>query len=272
MKEILAIALLLLAVSCTREHGDAAKEPSVVIFRSADGRTLTMDDLRGLTGSFRYEIVGKSNVPAKAESLHQQARLAGESGDYRKAITLLEQACNLAPEWPYPVYDMAFTYLLMKDTENARKYYRKTVDLSPRGFFSAISAIDTLDREKRGDLPEGTYLAYLSLEWTDAPEKRAEIVHQLVKRVPGFAPGWKELAALSDNDTESLVAVERGLAANPDNETKGILQINRALILQRKGDREGAVRVLGGLALDPASTYATEHMAKVTLASIQKTQ
>src|ERR1019366_8272650 len=85
-----------------------------------------------------------------AESLHQRARLAGESGDYRKAITLLEQACNLAPEWPYPVYDMAFTYLLMKDTENARKYYRKTVDLSPRGFFSAITAIDTLDREKRG--------------------------------------------------------------------------------------------------------------------------
>jgi tetratricopeptide (TPR) repeat protein len=271
MKEILAIALLLFAVSCTREHRDTAKEPPVVIFRSADGRTLTMDDLRGLTGSFRYEIVGKSNVPAEAESLHQQARLAGESGDYRKAITLLEQACNLAPEWPYPVYDMAFTYLLMKDTENARKYYRKTVDLSPRGFFSAITAIDTLDREKRGDLPGGTYLAYLSLEWTDAPQKRTEIVHQLVKRVPVFAPGWKELAALSDNDAESLVAVERGLAANPDSETKGILQINRALILKRKGDREGAVRVLGGLALDPASTYATEHMAKVTLASIEET-
>jgi hypothetical protein len=49
------------------------------------------------------------------------------------------------------------------------------------------------------------------------------------------------------------------------------LQINRALILKRKGDREGAVRVLGGLALDPASTYATEHMAKVTLASIEET-
>jgi tetratricopeptide (TPR) repeat protein len=224
------------------------------------------------TGTVRYEIVGRSNVPAEAESLHQQARLSGQSGDYKKAITLLEQASNLAPRWPYPTYDMAFTYLLMKDTENARKYYRKTVDLSPRGFFTAITAIDTLDREKRGDLPAGVYLKYLSLEWTDDPEKRAEIVHQLVKRVPGFAPGWKELAALSANDAESLLAIERGLAANPDGETNGSLQVNKALILERKGDRDGAVRLLGELALDPASTYATEQMAKSTLANILQTQ
>jgi tetratricopeptide (TPR) repeat protein len=244
----------------------------VIIFRSADGRTLTKDELRGLTGTFRYEIVGKSNVPAEAESLHQQARLAGQSGDYKTTITLLGQASNLAPQWPYPIYDMAYTYLLMKDTENARQYYRKTVDLSPRGFFTAITAIDTLDREKRGALPAGTYLAYLSLEWTDDPERRAEIVHQLVRRVPGFAPGWQKLASLSDNDAEKLLATERGLAANPDSETKGILQVNKALILERKGDREGAIRLLGELALDPASTYATEHMAKVTLEIMLRTQ
>jgi len=267
-----AIVLLILAVCCNRDDADAQKESSVIIFRGADGRTLTKDELRGLTGTFRYEIVGKSNVPAEAESLHQQARLAGQSGDYKKTIALLEQASNLAPHWPYPIYDMAYTYLLMKDTENARQYYRKTVDLSPRGFFTAITAIDTLDREKRGDLPAGTYVAYLSLEWTDDPEKRAEIVHQLVKRVPGFAPGWQKLASLSNNDAEKLLATERGLAANPDSETKGILQVNRALILERKGDREGAIRLLGELALDPASTYATEHMAKSTLANLLETR
>jgi len=242
------------------------------IFRGADGRTLTLDELRGTTGTIRYEVVCKVNVPAEAKSLHQQARLAGQSGDYKKAIALLEQASNLAPQWPYPVYDTAFTHLLIKDTESARKYYRKTVDLSPRGFFTAITAIDTLDREKRGDLPAGTYVAYLSLEWTDDPDKRARIVHQLVQRLPGFAPGWKELAAISENEAEKLLATERGLAANPDSETRGILEINRALILQLKGDREGAIRLLGTLALDPASTYATEHMAKVTLANILKTQ
>ena len=73
-----AIVLLILAVCCNRDHADTQKESSVIIFRGADGRTLTKDELRGLTGTFRYEIVGKSNVPAEAESLHQQARLAGQ--------------------------------------------------------------------------------------------------------------------------------------------------------------------------------------------------
>lgn len=267
---LLLPAILAVFAGCNRHQGETPKESPVVIFRGADGRTLTMDELRGLTGAFRYEIVGKANVPADAESLHKQARQAGESGDYKKAITLLEQASKLAPQWPYPVYDMAYTYLLMKDTENARKHYRKTVELAPRGFFTAITALDALVREEKGDLPAGTYFAYLTLEWMDDPGKKAETVRQLVKRVPAFAPGWKELAVLSDDDAQKLKAIEKGLAANPDAETKGILQINKALILDRKGDYDGAVRWLGELALDPASTYATEHLAKVTLASMAK--
>lgn len=269
----LLTAVVVLSAGCSRDPGGTPKEsppeePSVVVFRAADGRALTMDDLRGLTGTFQYEILGKSDVPAEAESLHEQARQAGGAGDYKRAISLLERASNLAPRWPYPVYDMAFTYLLMKDAGNARKYYRKSVELAPRGFFTAITALDALAREEKGDLPAGTYLAYLSLEWMDDAGKKAEAVRQLVKRVPEFAPAWKELAALTDDDAEHLAAIEKGLAANPDAETNGILQINKALILNRKGDHDGAVRLLGELALDPASTYATEHLAKVTLSSI----
>lgn len=271
--------LLLVAVAsvlgCNRDQpgaskGSLTKEEPVVVFRAADGRTLTMADLRGLTGTFRYEILCKDNVPAEAESLHKQARQAGGSGDYKKAITLLEKASGLAPAWPYPVYDMAFTYLLMKDAENARKHYRKAVELAPRGFFTAVTALDTLEREAKGDLPVGTYLAYLSLEWVDDPKTKAAVVSQLVKQVPGFAPAWKEKAMQADTDAEKLAAIEEGLAAYPDGETKGILLINKALILDRGGDREGAVRLLGELALDPASTFATEHLAKVTLANVAK--
>jgi len=163
---------------------------------------------------------------------------------------------------------MGFTYLLMNDSENARACYRKTVELSPRGFFEAFTAVDALDREAKGALPAGTYLKYLSLEWTNDLGKKKDIVHQLITDTPGFAPGWKEFANFSEGDAAQLEAIERGLAANPDPETKGILQINKALILDRKGDHEGAIRLLGELALDPASTYSTEHMAKVSLANL----
>jgi tetratricopeptide (TPR) repeat protein len=254
-------------MGCGFAQGDAPKEKSEVVFRTADGRSLTVDDLRGLDSEFHYEILGKSNVPAQAEVLHQKAQQAGEAGDYKKAIGLLEQASKLAPEWPYPVYDMAFSYLLLKDTENARKFYRKTVEMSPRGYFTAITALDTLVREEKGELPPGTYLAYVSLEWLD-PGKKTELVRRLTASLPSFAPGWLALAGITENDTEKLAAIEKGLAAKPDAETKGMLQINKGLLLDRRGERDSAVRLLGGLALDPASTHATEHLAKVALRSV----
>lgn len=246
------------------------QEGGTVIFCGTDGRTLTSEELRGMSGTFRYDLIGNANVPPEANWWHKKARQAGGVGDYKNALADLEKASKLAPQWPYPVYDMAFTYLLMKDFDSARKYYQKTVDLAPRGFFTAITALDVLMCEKKGDLPVGTYLAYLSLEWMDDPGKKAEMVRELAERVPAFAPAWKELADLSNEDSEKCMAIDKGLAANPDPEMKGILQINNALILDRRGDHEGAVRLLGKLALDPASTYATEHLAKVTLANVAK--
>jgi len=93
-------------------------------------------------------------------------------------------------------------------------------------------------------------------------------VRQLVVQAPGFAPAWKEQAMLANTDDEKLAFIEKGLAANPDGETKGILLVNKALIMARSGEKETAIRLLGELALDPTSTYAAEHLAKVSLADI----
>ena len=251
---------------CNHKQGVSQREATVIIFRSADGRTLTKEDLRGVTGMFRWEIIGKTGVSAEAESLHKQGRRAGAAGAYNKALNLLTRASNLAPGWPYPIYDMAYTFLLMNDADNARKYYRKTLELAPRGFFTAITALDALEREKKGDLQAGTYLAYLSREWLDDPGKKAELVRLLVTKVPRFAPAWEDLANTLDRDVDRLAAIERGLAAEPDPETKGMLLINKALVLDRAGDHNGAVKLLGELALDPESTYGTEHLAKASLA------
>jgi tetratricopeptide (TPR) repeat protein len=167
--------------------------------------------------------------------------------------------------WPYPVYDRAFTYLLMKDFDSARADYRRTLKLSPRGFFTAITALDTLTREQNGELPVGTYLAYLSLEWMKDKGQKESAIRELVKQIPQFAPAWKELASLCDDDVERLTAIENGLAAHPDVDTKGILSINKALVLNLRGDHAEAVELLGEIALDPKSTIKTEHSAKAAL-------
>jgi len=262
-----------------RKASQEPKDAPTVIFTLPDGRKLTMEDLQGLTGrvyvrdgklldvtgTVRFEIIGKGTVSRAAEALHQQAREAGGRGEYEKAIALLERAWELAPEWPYPVYDRAFTHLLMADLDGAITYYRKTLELSPRGFFAAITALDTLMREQNGDLPVGTYLAYVSLEWMKDAVKREHAVREMVKRIPQFAPAWKEFASLCDDEGERLTAIESGLAANPDAGTKGMLKINKALVLNLKGKRDDAVRLLGELALDPNSTLGAEHSAKAAL-------
>ena len=123
-----------------------------------------------------------------------------------------------------------------------------------------------MHREEEGELPVGTYLAYVSLEWLDDPAEKSEAVHMLVKQTSQFAPAWKELAAITDDNNERLAMIDKGLAAHPDAETKGLLQINKALILNLMGDRDAAIRLLGEFALDPNSTFGTEHSAKSALA------
>jgi len=274
-------ARLLSLAGRRRNTSKAAENPFTTILTLPDGRKLTTEELRGLSGSMRfregklldvigkvqYEVIGKRTVPQAAESLHQQAREAGAHGDYKKAVALLERACELAPEWPYPIYDRAYTHLLMNDCDAARTYYQRTLELSPRGFFMAITAVDTLTREQNGDLPIGTYLAYLSLEWigdADIDIKDAT-VREMVKALPQFAPAWKNFASLCDDDGERLAAIEKGLAAHPDAETKGMLEIKKALVFNLKGDHAAAVQLLGELALDPDSTFGTEHSAKAAL-------
>ncbi|MDB5335296.1 MAG: hypothetical protein JWN70_915 [Planctomycetaceae bacterium] len=268
---LIITCLVSFAAGCNdKESRNAAKPEARVVFRSVDGRELTLADLAGAEGTFEYEIRDAVQIPAEAESLHQKARRLGASGDYDAAINALIDAQSLAPQWPYPFYDMAFTSLLKKDFAQAREDYRRTVDLAPRGFFTAITACDALDREAKGELPEGTYAAFVALEWlSDSAEKR-RVISQLTVKLPTFAPVWKEHALLCDGIADKRAAIEKGLAANPDRETKGILLINKALALNEQGDVEIAKTILGNLALDPNTTFANEHLAKQTLAFIVK--
>lgn len=256
-------------VGCNNETGTSTqRDESRVVFRSEDGRELTVADLSDATGTFEYEIVDAGSIPLEANVLHQKARQLGASGDYEAAIRTLAKAQALAPDWPYPTYDMAFTYLLMKDFAKARENYRKTVEMSPRGFFTAITALDALDREANGDLPEGTYATYMTLEWSSDPAQKANAVSLMVEKFPTFAPIWGEFASQCDDTAKKLEAIDKGLAASPDRETEGMLLINKALILHEQGDAGTAKSILGNLVLNPDTTFANEHLARQTLAMI----
>ena len=143
-------------------------------------------------------------INEQANLLHLEAREAGQAGNYQLAIEKLLEVMTIEPLWAYPVYDLAFTYLLVGDFDNALKYYRETDVLEPDGFFTTKTAIYTLEGEKEGLFPEGLYTFYMQIEWTDEPEKKYHIAKQIVDNVPAFAPAWKEIAYLQTDPEERL--------------------------------------------------------------------
>ena len=239
-----------------------------LVFKDAAGRELTMKDLEGVSGKVRWEVVGAGAIPPEASRLHEEARAAGGRGDYARALELLDRAHRRAPDWPYPVYDAAYTYLLQGDAAKAEERYAEVDRMAPRGFFTAKASLDCLRRERAGSLPSGFCQAFASLEWMDDKAQKKALLEGIVEKFPAFPVAWKELSSLLEDDDARLRAITRGLEHNPDGETKGILLINKALILHGRGDRDGAVKLLGELALDPQSTLGTEMLAKATLAQI----
>ena len=45
---------------------------SRLVFRDAAGRELTADDLKGVTGRVRFEVIGAEAIPAEASRLHSR--------------------------------------------------------------------------------------------------------------------------------------------------------------------------------------------------------
>ena len=208
-------------------------------------------------------------INEQANLLHLEAREAGQAGNYQLAIEKLLEVMTIEPLWAYPVYDLAFTYLLVGDFDNALKYYRETDVLEPDGFFTTKTAIYTLEGEKEGLFPVGLYTFYMQIEWTDEPEKKYHIAKQIVDNVPAFAPAWKEIAYLQTDPEERLYSIEQGLAGNPDRETKGILLLNKAMIISEKGDKETAKKLLSEIIESQETTISNSAIAKVALKSIK---
>jgi tetratricopeptide (TPR) repeat protein len=266
-KSVFGLPFLILC-SCQTATTKTNSGQDDIIFKDNSGHSLTKTDLANVTGQVNYEIVSNQIIDATAKALHNEAREFGQAGKYDSSIAKLEQAIKIQPAWAYPTYDLAYTYLLKGDFDNALKFYKKTDELEPKGFFTAKTALYSLEGEQSGKFPRGLYTTYMQIEWSDDTNKKLEIAKTITQKVPGFAPAWKELANLLNDKTERLKAIEQGLSKNPDADTKGILLINKAVILNENGKKEEAKQLLGNLIFSPDVTTGNIELAKFTLKSI----
>ncbi len=241
-----------------------------LIFKDAKGNQILMSDLEGVTGNYNWEIKDATKIPDEANKLHQEARQHGGKGEYDLGIEKLLKANEIAPKWAYPIYDLAYTYLLKQDFPNALKYYELTDKMKPRGFFTAKTAHWSLKKEKEGDFQEGLYLAFMQIEWMNTDDEKLQMAKAIVDKFPKYAPAWKIIAQKSNDNEERLNAVEKGLNCNPDEDTKGVLQINKALVKNIQEKQEEAKKILGELVFDKESTFGNIELAKFVLSTIAK--
>lgn len=200
-------------------------------------------------------------VPEIAKRLHEQARAAGARGHFDDAMALLGQAHAAAPDWPYPVYDMAFTYLLQDRPADAAELYAEVDRMAPRGFFTCKTSLHTLRRELAGELPPGFSRSFATLEWMRDPAAKKAVLSGITEEFPSFGPAWHELSVLITDPDKRLHALDQGLAAEPDAETRGMLILNKAALLAKRGAQTEAIRLLDELAADPETTIATAALA-----------
>lgn len=266
-KYLLALTLLVL-ISCQNNSKESKPKEDVIVFKDKLGNTISKKELSNITGQVNYKIMNNQDIDLNAKKLHNEARQLGQTGKYDLSIAKLEQAMKIQPKWAYPTYDLAYTYLLKGDLDNALKFYKKTDELEPKGFFTTKTALYTLEGEKSRKFPKGLYAAYMQIEWTDDSNKKFEIAKTITEKFPDFAPAWKELAMLINDKTEKLKAIEQGLSKNPDAETKGILEINKAVLINQNGKNEEARQILGNLIFSPDATTSNIELAKFTLKSI----
>src|SRR5688572_30532497 len=139
MKKLLLI-LSCLAVGCGQE---SARQR--LVFTGTNGAEPS--DLKQANGNLNSKMLGEGSIPPAAQSLHQRGRAEGAAGRYDAALELFSKASQAAPNWSYPVYDIAYTCLLKGDFTNALAKYREVDAREPGGFFTTKTAIWTLERE-----------------------------------------------------------------------------------------------------------------------------
>lgn len=267
LTQMRAAWFLILVTACKDTPRPPVPEPAGIIFKDPSGRTLTKADLANATGQVNWTVVGADSVLPAARSLFDTARMMASKGESALAIEAFGKAHDAAPTWPYPLYELAYTYQLMDQPEKALPIYEQVVALAPRGFFTAHATLDCLRREAAKEWAAGMCKRYATVEFADPASRRGEL-QAITAAAPGITPAWKDLALETEDDVQRIALLDKALANKPDVQTRGIVLTNEALALDRLGKRAEATKILGQLVLDPTSALDVVEISKMALAQM----
>lgn len=136
----------------------------ILIFKDKKGNIISEAEFVKGDDNYDFEFCGSFEHNPEADKLHQMGRMNGQTGNFDEAIKCFKQAHEIQPEWPYPIYDMAFSYCYKGEFDTALKLFKQVDRLVPKGYFDSKEAIYSLEGEKTGIFPTGIFMYYMQLK------------------------------------------------------------------------------------------------------------
>eukprot|EP01084_Bolivina_argentea_P300771 518712_1 len=249
----------------------------LILFRVHKCIKITMKEVEQGVSESQIKPNSGNPIPPTAKTIYQEAIQKRSNGKYKEARDELLFAHNIVPQWEYPLYELAYTYLLQKDYKNALIYYKKTNSLFPsgHGFLNTQTAIWSLRNEKKNNkFKKGLYYDYVMIETLDKSEQ-LHAYQQIINTYPYYAPAYNKIALIGNDMETKQNAIDDGLALidtefGVDKETGGMLYIQQALMYWENSDFDSAKRVLAELIMGDNVTFHNENMAKWIMKTINE--
>jgi tetratricopeptide (TPR) repeat protein len=176
----------------------------------------------------------------------QRGMASGVAGDLSKATQHFRNAVRLAPNEPYPHYELGYTLLLMGEIEPALSELRRTNELA-QGFFLVQSEIYVCEAILSGALDEDSVNALRQLQQlTDAgqaqSQRAVELSQQVTARAPSCPLGYYFLgkALLRTDTAEAQRALQKCMNLSPDDTTAIDALTHIGMLRKETGDLDGA--------------------------------
>jgi tetratricopeptide (TPR) repeat protein len=179
----------------------------------------------------------------------------GSAGRYPEAIESLTRAIDLAPDEPYPHYELGFTLSLLGRHEEALEEFRRTEALA-HGFFSVQTEIYLSEHFLSGDI-DASALGWLRdlQTLTDTggaqSQKATSIARMVTRRAPDLALGYFYVgkSLLGRSPEEAQQALVRCVELGPD-ETIEIDAKGHLGLLLRGAGREADAQMIWRTAVE----------------------
>jgi Flp pilus assembly protein TadD len=180
----------------------------------------------------------------------------GAASDFPGAEASFREAVRLAPDEPYPRYELGYTLALVGRHEEALKEFRRTEQLS-RGFFLVETEISMCEQLLSGSIDVEVLEMLRSLQLlVDSGGAQGEDAVTLSRRVIELAPecalGHFYLGkALLDRDPQAAEeALRRCVELDPDDTTAINAKSHLGILRQQAGQEDEARRIWATIASD----------------------